>query len=113
MPIEEDVESCGSRATNSSSPHATSRHHRQKLEVYTEVLRRIQESNFHEANLPGFDDELWLHFNRLPARYLPCPSPSFWVLWEFLVGHWSMIFYVTLNLERSVQIMLCPGWEMC
>ncbi|XP_023540082.1 serine/threonine-protein kinase STY17-like isoform X1 [Cucurbita pepo subsp. pepo] len=69
MPIEEDVESCGSRATNSSSPHATSRHHRQKLEVYTEVLRRIQESNFHEANLPGFDDELWLHFNRLPARY--------------------------------------------
>ncbi|GAY53842.1 hypothetical protein CUMW_152120 [Citrus unshiu] len=25
--------------------------------------------NYDEANLPGFDDHLWLHFNRLPARY--------------------------------------------
>lgn len=76
MPIEDDVESCGSRATDFSSSHVNPRHHRQKLEVYNEVLRRIQQSNFHEANLPGFDDQLWLHFNRLPARYLPCPSSS-------------------------------------
>ncbi|KAL0550613.1 hypothetical protein IC582_015135 [Cucumis melo] len=69
MPIEDDVESCGSRATDFSSSHVNPRHHRQKLEVYNEVLRRIQQSNFHEANLPGFDDQLWLHFNRLPARY--------------------------------------------
>ncbi|XP_038906333.1 serine/threonine-protein kinase STY8-like isoform X2 [Benincasa hispida] len=69
MPIEDDVESCGSRPTDSSSSHANPRHHRQKLEVYNEVLRRIQQSNSHEANLPGFDDQLWLHFNRLPARY--------------------------------------------
>ncbi|XP_023552583.1 serine/threonine-protein kinase STY8-like isoform X1 [Cucurbita pepo subsp. pepo] len=69
MPIEDDVESCGSRASDSSSSQANPRHHRQKLDVYNEVLRRIQESNFHEANLPGFDDQLWLHFNRLPARY--------------------------------------------
>ncbi|KAM2621680.1 hypothetical protein TB2_026402 [Malus domestica] len=67
MAIDEDVESCGSRAVLSSQ--AQPRHHRQKLEVYNEVLRRIQESNFEEANLPGFDDQLWLHFNRLPARY--------------------------------------------
>lgn len=67
MAIEEDTESCGSRATDSFA-HANPRH-RQKLEVYHEVLRRIQEFNYEEANLPGFDDQLWLHFNRLPARY--------------------------------------------
>ncbi|KAI5581973.1 hypothetical protein BDE02_07G054100 [Populus trichocarpa] len=70
---EEDVESCGSRAVESYSAIANppSRHHhqRQKLEVYNEVLKRIQDSNFEETNLPGFDDNLWLHFNRLPARY--------------------------------------------
>ncbi|KAL2348660.1 hypothetical protein Fmac_002660 [Flemingia macrophylla] len=68
MVIEHDIESCGSRAVQSSS-HANSRHHRQKLEVYNEVLRRIQDSDCEEAHVPGFDDQLWLHFNRLPARY--------------------------------------------
>ena len=76
MSIEEDddVESCGSRAVESYSatanPSARHHHHhqRQKLEVYNEVLKRIQDSNFEEANVPGFDDHLWLHFNRLPAR---------------------------------------------
>lgn len=67
MAIDEDVESCGSIAALSS--HAQPRYQRQKLEVYNEVLRRIQQSNFEEANLPGFDDQLWLHFNRLPPRY--------------------------------------------
>ncbi|KAL9393858.1 hypothetical protein Peur_013143 [Populus x canadensis] len=78
MSIEEDddVESCGSRAVESYSATANppGRHHhhhqRQKLEVYNEVLKRIQDSNFEEANAPGFDDHLWLHFNRLPARYV-------------------------------------------
>ncbi|TKY70282.1 Serine/threonine-protein kinase HT1 [Spatholobus suberectus] len=67
MVIEHDTESCGSRAVQSS--HAHPRHHRQKLEAYNEVLRRIQESDCEEAHVPGFDDQLWLHFNRLPARY--------------------------------------------
>ncbi|XP_028783303.1 serine/threonine-protein kinase STY8-like [Neltuma alba] len=67
MVIEEDVESCASRAVQSQKAHP--RHHSQKLEVYNEVLRRIQESNYEEANIPDFDDQLWLHFNRLPARY--------------------------------------------
>ncbi|XP_058777733.1 serine/threonine-protein kinase STY17 [Vicia villosa] len=66
MVIENDIESCGSRAVQS---HANPRHHRQKLEVYNEVLRRIQDSDCEEAHVPGFDDQLWLHFNRLPARY--------------------------------------------
>ncbi|CAK7355629.1 unnamed protein product [Dovyalis caffra] len=75
MAIEEDddVESCGSRAVESYSatanPSARHHHQRQKLEVYNEVLKRIKHSNFEEANLTGFDDHLWLHFNRLPARY--------------------------------------------
>ncbi|XP_054824278.1 serine/threonine-protein kinase STY17-like isoform X2 [Prosopis cineraria] len=68
MAIEEDLESCGSRACV-QSPQAHPRQHRKKLEVYNEVLRRTQESNYEEANVPGFDDQLWLHFNRLPARY--------------------------------------------
>ncbi|KAJ6736904.1 ACT-LIKE TYROSINE KINASE FAMILY PROTEIN [Salix viminalis] len=71
---DDDVESCGSRAVESYSatanPSARNHHQRQKLEVYNEVLKRIQDSNFEEANVPGFDDHLWLHFNRLPARYV-------------------------------------------
>ncbi|KAG5060932.1 Serine/threonine-protein kinase STY17 [Glycine soja] len=68
MVIEHDIESCGSRAMQSLHAHHP-RHHRQKLEVYNEVLRRIQESDCEEGHVPGFDDQLWLHFNRLPARY--------------------------------------------
>ncbi|KAJ0077178.1 hypothetical protein Patl1_35862 [Pistacia atlantica] len=72
MVIEETNESCGSRASDtssSSSPPAQSRQQRQKLEVYNEVLRRLKQSNNEEANQPCFDDELWTHFNRLPTRY--------------------------------------------
>ncbi|KDP26301.1 hypothetical protein JCGZ_22286 [Jatropha curcas] len=76
----EDNDSCGSRAhdttttSSSSSPSTTmsvtqGRKQRQKLEVYNEVLRRLKESNNEEANRPGFDDELWAHFHRLPTRY--------------------------------------------
>ncbi|KAF3448528.1 hypothetical protein FNV43_RR09241 [Rhamnella rubrinervis] len=67
LSIEEDVESCCSRAVSSSQAH--SRHQRQKLKVYNKVLKRICESNFDESMLPGFDDKLWLHFNCLTARY--------------------------------------------
>ncbi|CAM8974300.1 unnamed protein product [Rhodiola kirilowii] len=63
----EDNESCCSRASETSP--AQSKQHRQKVEVYNEVLRRLKESNNEEANQPGFEDELWNHFNRLPARY--------------------------------------------
>ncbi|TYK23380.1 serine/threonine-protein kinase STY46 isoform X1 [Cucumis melo var. makuwa] len=64
----EDNESCGSRAYDLLSP-AQSRQQRQKFEVYNEVLRRLKDSNNEEAIQPGFDDELWVHFNRLPTRY--------------------------------------------
>lgn len=90
MAIEEDIESCGSRACV-QSPQAHPRQHRKKLEVYNEVLRRIQESNFEEANVPGFDDQLWLHFNRLPARYL-----------IFLLNSKFFLFKLFLNLCSSV-----------
>lgn len=70
--VMEDNESCGSRVhdTSSSSSPAKTRQHRQKLEVYNEVLRRLKESKSEDAIQPGFDDELWAHFNRLPTRYL-------------------------------------------
>jgi len=70
-------ESCGSRVNeNTTSPGSVlqGRQHpqrmQQKLEVYNEILRRLKETNHEEANLPGFDDQLWTHFNRLPARYV-------------------------------------------
>lgn len=39
------------------------------MEVYDEVLCRLKESDDEDAALPGFEDELWAHFNRLPTRY--------------------------------------------
>ncbi|KAA8532034.1 hypothetical protein F0562_006823 [Nyssa sinensis] len=64
----EDNESSGSRAVDSSSPKH-SRQNRQRLEVFNDVLSRLQDLNHEEAKLPGFEDQLWLHFNRLPPRY--------------------------------------------
>ncbi|KAJ9704523.1 hypothetical protein PVL29_002874 [Vitis rotundifolia] len=66
--VMEDNESCSSRVHDSSSP-AQSRQQRQKLEVYNEVLRRLKDSDNEEAFEPGFDEELWAHFVRLPTRY--------------------------------------------
>lgn len=67
MVMEDDNESCGSRAVEPSPTH--SRQQRQKLDVYNEILRRLKDLNNTETNQPDFDDELWAHFNRLPTRY--------------------------------------------
>ncbi|GAB2282891.1 Serine/threonine-protein kinase sty17 [Dionaea muscipula] len=64
---DDDSESCSSRALYSSP--WTPKHHRLKLNVFNDVLRRLQFSDCDEARLPGFEDQLLLHFNRLPARY--------------------------------------------
>lgn len=63
----EDTESCSSRASESSP--CLRRKRRQKVEVYHEVLRRLKESEVEESCRPGFEDELWNHFTRLPLRY--------------------------------------------
>ncbi|KAK9051906.1 hypothetical protein SSX86_028534 [Deinandra increscens subsp. villosa] len=55
------------RFTAANHNNNSSRH--QKLEVYNEILRRLNESDNDEAKRPGFDDELLAHFNRLPNRY--------------------------------------------
>lgn len=89
MAVEEAAESCGSHAaaapaasgggaagpaTSSSSAAAAAaaqarkQQQSNKLEVYTEVLRRLHDAGLPDARAPGFDDELWNHFNRLPAR---------------------------------------------
>ncbi|XP_020535437.1 serine/threonine-protein kinase STY8 isoform X2 [Jatropha curcas] len=62
-----DTESCSSRAVDFVPRQ--SRSWRQKVEVYNQVLRRLKDSNEEEALLPGFEDELWAHFCRLPTRY--------------------------------------------
>lgn len=70
--VMEENESCGSTGCGvaDSSVPANTRHHAKKVEVYNEVLRRLKDLNNHDAQLPGFDDQLWAHFNRLPTRYL-------------------------------------------
>ncbi|XP_024973886.1 serine/threonine-protein kinase STY17-like isoform X2 [Cynara cardunculus var. scolymus] len=62
----EDNESCGSRAVESPKK---SRQRRQKLEVYNDVLTRLYDMNHEDTKHPDFEDQLWIHFNRLPPRY--------------------------------------------
>ncbi|XP_020115320.1 serine/threonine-protein kinase STY46 [Ananas comosus] len=79
MAREEDAatESCNSRAEKATAAalqpprqqQQQQQQQRYKLEVYKQVLRRLREANVAEALSPSFDDELWAHFNRLPARY--------------------------------------------
>ncbi|KAI3757240.1 hypothetical protein L6452_04774 [Arctium lappa] len=65
-----DTESCCSSRGSEASPAAVaSRKRRPKVEVYQEVLRRLRESDCEEACEPGFEDQLWSHFSRLPVRY--------------------------------------------
>ncbi|XP_059461377.1 serine/threonine-protein kinase STY46-like isoform X2 [Corylus avellana] len=63
----EDTESCISRDVDFAP--TLSRKQRQKVEVYNQVLHRLRDLRFAETSLPGFEDELWAHFHRLPARY--------------------------------------------
>ncbi|KAK9074793.1 hypothetical protein SSX86_003111 [Deinandra increscens subsp. villosa] len=62
----DDNESCGSRAVESPKK---SRQRRQKLEVYNDVLTRLYDMNHEDTQQPDFEDQLWIHFNRLPPRY--------------------------------------------
>ncbi|KAK6773041.1 hypothetical protein RDI58_028279 [Solanum bulbocastanum] len=64
----EDSVSCSSKGLLESSQNRT-RKRREKVEVFQEVIRRLRESNDEEANQPGFEDELWAHFTKLPLRY--------------------------------------------
>ncbi|GAA0150768.1 non-receptor serine/threonine protein kinase [Lithospermum erythrorhizon] len=67
--VREDDESSSSSSSSSRVVESGKRGNRRKLEVYNEVLRRLKDSNNVEANQPGFDHQLWLHFTRLPTRY--------------------------------------------
>uniref|UniRef100_A0A7N0V9B1 non-specific serine/threonine protein kinase n=1 Tax=Kalanchoe fedtschenkoi TaxID=63787 RepID=A0A7N0V9B1_KALFE len=42
---------------------------KEKVDGYKEILRRIKEAAVEDAKRPGFDAELWSHFERLPVRY--------------------------------------------
>ncbi|KAJ6907737.1 LOW QUALITY PROTEIN: hypothetical protein NC651_018236 [Populus alba x Populus x berolinensis] len=71
---EEDVESCGSKASYSAIANPSSRHHhqRQKLEVYNEVQKRIQDLNFEETNL--LDDFQADHLRSLIGGFFVYPA---------------------------------------
>ncbi|GMN34880.1 hypothetical protein TIFTF001_004949 [Ficus carica] len=64
-----DTESCSSRAVDLSSLSAENRKHKQKVNIYIEVLRRLMALNVADSRIPGFEDDLWAHFHRLPTRY--------------------------------------------
>ena len=98
-------ESCGSRVNENTNTNTTlsdsvlqgrqqQQRMQQKLEVYNEILRRLQESNHEEANLPGFDDQLWTHFNSLPTRYV-CVCVCVCVSAHVRVSIRYMCMYVT------------------
>ncbi|XP_047976156.1 serine/threonine-protein kinase STY46-like isoform X2 [Salvia hispanica] len=63
----DDSQSCSSRQSE-WSPLQT-RKRRQKVEVFHEVLHRLRELDIEEASEPGFEDQLWEHFNMFPLRY--------------------------------------------
>ncbi|XP_042032872.1 serine/threonine-protein kinase STY46-like [Salvia splendens] len=62
-----DSESCSSRQSEWSPLQTRKRRH--KIEVFHEVLCRLRELEIEEAAEPGFEDELWAHFNMFPLRY--------------------------------------------
>ncbi|PON60619.1 Phosphorylase kinase, gamma catalytic subunit [Parasponia andersonii] len=62
-----DTESRNSRAVDLSSTQ--NRQHRQKVHIYNKVLRRLVDLNLADPMIPGFEDELWTHFYRLPTGY--------------------------------------------
>lgn len=81
----DDSESCGSRQMEASSSPKKTRQERQRLEVFNEVLNRLHELDCDEVKLPGFEDELWQHFNRLPARFLN--------LKPFIIGAFNSVIF--------------------
>lgn len=77
--VYDDTSSATASPSPSRSPPAQSRRlpAGKKFDVYSEILRRLRHSSSEEAMLPGFDEELWNHFNRLPTRYASLrPSSS-------------------------------------
>lgn len=67
------AESCGSRGASPPPPPSSgggAAGRRRKAEAYAEVLRRIRDGAVGYGGVgPGLEDELWAHFQGLPARY--------------------------------------------
>lgn len=68
-----DTESCCNIKVVSSEWNQNGKQ-KQKIEVYLKVLSRLRELNVPEIMAPGFEDDLWAHFYRLPTRYLQTHS---------------------------------------
>lgn len=65
----EGADSCSSGVVDWRALSGRSRRQLRKVDVYSEVLRRLQEAGPEEASHPGFEGDLLAHFNRLPIRY--------------------------------------------
>ncbi|GER42370.1 protein kinase [Striga asiatica] len=104
----EDNESCGSRVAETSA--GKNWQQRKKVEVYNEVLRRLKEAEHPEAQEPSFDDQLWAHFNRLPARL--CLSVLHSEMgWDFFTFFFSQSvdldagYTMDVNVERAEDVL--------
>lgn len=107
-----DAESCSSRAVDFSPSQC--RKQRQKVEVYEEVLCRLKETNEQETRQPGFEDELWTHFYRLPKRYSNLALHDFFfpfcfsAKWEKIKIHfpWLSRYALDVNVERAEDVLM-------
>lgn len=67
-----DTYSCNSIAAEIApeiAPRQTLKQRRKKLDIFTDVARRLRDLNAAEATAPDFEDALWAHFDRLPLGY--------------------------------------------
>ncbi|KAF7140889.1 hypothetical protein RHSIM_Rhsim06G0011000 [Rhododendron simsii] len=99
-----DTESCSSTATESASTKRRMR--RQKFDVYEDICQRLRASENGEASQPGFEDELWNHFNRFSSRFVLCYAMAVYVEQpEDVIMHMKL-------LDRAVDPTTRPAFEV-
>ncbi|XP_058220611.1 serine/threonine-protein kinase STY46-like isoform X2 [Rhododendron vialii] len=95
-----DTESCSSTATESASTKRRMR--RQKFDVYEDICQRLRASENEEASQPGFEDELWNHFNRFSSSYATA---------VYVEQPEDVIMHMKL-LDRAVDPTTRPAFEL-
>ncbi|XP_047320085.1 serine/threonine-protein kinase STY8-like [Impatiens glandulifera] len=65
-----EIEGCceGRRAVMPNAPNEN-RDDINRLKAFNDVLARLRQLNVEQVKLPAFEDQLWLHFKRLPSKY--------------------------------------------
>lgn len=102
--VMEDSDSCSSRAMAVDSSPTHGQKQKQKIvEVYEEVRRRLKSRDNEEARRPGFDDELWAHFSRLPTRYWNPKRGLYWLLPAFSLNNLFVSLENQMICEEEIE----------